>query len=741
LIAAGHDGIYFPKGGIDHKNSAPVWIALHPERQIKSAVGNRGTFDSGDPDITKAGGGSVDDYNTMLGNPDTDGPAGYAAGGGAVGGEGAMKMLTKSQSDKAIRRAIYTAKRVARGGGGGNWTTVIGGPRKPGPDIQETGNPTRILFNAEGPGGVKGIAVPRHMWEGGKGKTMTIGGKKVPTWIPGLNDVNKARAAVYGEESRPPLNVGQIEKVHKEVLSAHFDKPIPQQIADEQSALNRLRAAKHISKNADTLDEGEKTDTVKHEHDAQGRSFVAYSSKGTAGHAVYSSGTGDNEKIHVLNTCPGQTSGCGGGVDENGVVDTRRGMCFAPKSEAQYAGAAVRRASHEQAKHDPAMTSDWILAHTGSLRDAAKKADKKNEAVLFRPNVLDETDRSTRYVLAGLNKQRQPSGLPPIIGNSYGKTSELHDPENGYFITHSNVGPKTKLGASIAENIQKDRQRIHSTVLAATASGRDFTNEDGHLTPPKNSYMVTDVARGSPEDADMQQAFTHAKYWSAGRKPTELSPAERAEGPEGNFGPTGQPVAPEQAHYGHKTVGDLRYDYQKQHILHPRLVKVGVNKDGSDHIIPTDSRFKDNDYLPSERFMTKNGKQAGAILLTTPTTSTSGLERQASFTHHVGPHDIAHAHQHNGEYQIDAPEQQDAARGNEYKPPKTSAQGFAHGGHVESHDHEENDDESMAFPEQGFHIQRHNAHRENSGDIPHIHRRTVRNVTLPDHLKRMLRMG
>ena len=582
------------------------------------------------------------------------------------------------------------------------WRTVIGGS---GPKVSETSNPKRILFHAEGPGGVKGIIVPRHTWEGGNGKFGRLAG---------LAEINQARAQVYGPEPRAPLNVGQIEKAHKAALDEHFSMPIPHQIAAENAALERLRAAKHISGGADTLDEGEKLDTVKHEYDPQGRSYVAYGAKGTAGHALYSSGTGDEEKIHVLNTCSGQTNGCGGGIDKNGIVDTRRGTCFAPKAEGQYAGAAIRRAAHEQAKHDPAMTKDWVLAHTGSLRNAAQRADKTNNVVLFRPNVLDETDRSTRHVLKGLNRQRIAQGLPPIIANSYGKTNELHDPENGYFITHSNIGPKVKHGASIQENIGKDRQRIRSTIMAADAGGRDFRNEEGHLTPPKNSYMVSDVARDSPMDAALQQAITHAKYWSAPREQHELSAAERAEGPEGHFGPNGQPVAPHMSHFGHTTLNGRRYDYQRQHILHPRYVKVGVNDDGSDHMIPTDSRFKDDEFLPKNRFMTKNGKRAGAILFTTPTKSTSGVERQSSFTHHVGKAHIEHALQNNGEYEVDTPHDQERARGKEYEPPVNPAGKYAHGGAVLGDD----EIEGTAFPSQSFCAQRHLAHRADEDPLP-----------------------
>ena len=90
---------------------------------------------------------------------------------------------------------------------------------------------------------------------------------------------------------------------------------------------------------------------------------------------------------------------------------------------------------------------------------------------------------------------------------------------------------------------------------------------------------------------------------------------------------------PEKSHYGHSVVNGNRYDYQKQHILHPRLVQVGNNEDGTPHMIPTDSRFKDEEFLPKKRFKTKNGKLAGAILMTTPTHSTSNHLHHSSFTH------------------------------------------------------------------------------------------------------------
>jgi|GEM_PF-6262288 len=54
LIAKGHDGIKY-KNEVEGGTS---WIAFDP-RQIKSAIGNRGTYDPNDPDISKAGGGYI----------------------------------------------------------------------------------------------------------------------------------------------------------------------------------------------------------------------------------------------------------------------------------------------------------------------------------------------------------------------------------------------------------------------------------------------------------------------------------------------------------------------------------------------------------------------------------------------------------------------------------------------------------------------------------------------------------
>ena len=589
-------------------------------------------------------------------------------------------------------------------------------------DEEDTPAPSkRITIKAEGPGGVTGIVVPHHMLHGRSWVSKKTGKKVV---VPGMADINKARAQVYGSENRDPLSIGQIGKIHKDTLTEHFAKSPKEQLAAEKEATQRLRDAKHLGAKNNTLDESEKLDTVRHETDEEGRTHVGFASKGVAGHALYTSGHGDNMKYHVINTCPGQTEGCGGGKDAKGVIDTSRGTCFAPNAESQYVHAAVRRATHEQAKHDPKMTRDWILAHTGSMREAAKKADKSNQRLLFRPNVVDETDVSSRHAIRHLNEQRREEGRPDIIANSYGKTNELHDPENGYYVTHSNVGPKVKKGQEIAENVGRDKARVRNTVMAADNRG-DFKNEQGNKTPPKGSYMVTDVKRGSPMAKKMEEHITHAKYWTTGRPENELSAEEKAEGPEGHFNGSGRKTSEDKAHYGHTTVEGKRFDYQRQHILHPRLVNVPIRKknkktgemETKDHMIPTDSRFKDTEFLPKDRFKTKNGKDAGHILMTTPTESTSNIGHETSFTHNVNAKHIEHAMQNNGEYEIDKPEDQIKAAGKEYRAPQ-AIKFYAEGGQVGRHPAMGHDD-FHAFPEQNGMAQRHLTMRH--GDDEHKH--------------------
>jgi hypothetical protein len=216
----------------------------------------------------------------------------------------------------------------------------------------------------------------------------------------------------------------------------------------------------------------------------------------------------------------------------------------------------------------------------------------------------------------------------------------------------------------------------------------------------------------------MESTITHAKYWSTGREEHELTAAEKEEGPEGHFGGNGKLTSEDKAHYGHTTLGDKRYDYQRQHILHPRLVQVGKNKDGTPHMIPTDSRFKDEEFLPKNRYKTKNGKNAGAIVMTTPTESTSNIGHDTSFTHHVNDSHVEHAKNNNGEYEIDKPEDQRKAEGKEYSEPRPIVLRRAEGGSVGGSD-DRGDDEFHAFPEQNHAAQRHLAIRGEDRELPY----------------------
>lgn len=527
-------------------------------------------------------------------------------------------------------------------------------------------NPKRLVFKGSEAKqtGVRGLVVPRHMWEG----TNTTGTNKDPI---GMERRNQMRAEVYGADHRAPLNIGQMGKVHKKVLDEHFAKPLKDQLAAEKAAIKRLHAAGHGTKNGHTTDESEKTDTILNEVGKDGRGFLAIASKGVAGHAVYTSGVGADQRHHIINTCPGQTEGCGGGKDANGIADTTKGTCFAPNAEHRYPAAAVRRAYLDQARHDPAMTGDYILAHTNSIRMNAKKADKQNRTLVVRPNTLNENDVSSRHVIKGLNAQRQAEGKANIISYQYSKTGELHDPENGFHVTHSNIGPKVKAGATISENVSRDRTRIRNTITAQSASGEHFKNDQGNQTPPMNSYMVHNIRRGSDMDKRFQEATTHVKYWSAGREQHELSADERAQGNEGHFDGEGKPTTPDQAHYGFTTLNSRRYDYQKQHVLHPRMTPVKDPKSGETHLIPSDSRFMDDDHMPppERRFKSKNGKLAGGIMATSTTTSTSiDNMTNSSFTHHVSEDMIKEIHNKGGEWEIDKPEHQEAALGTEWSP-------------------------------------------------------------------------
>ena len=83
IRASGHDGISYINDVEDRGKRS--FVALHPE-QIKSAIGNRGTFDPSSPDITKAEGGEIEGSS---GTPTA--AEGFPVSGGVRGGAGLLQ--------------------------------------------------------------------------------------------------------------------------------------------------------------------------------------------------------------------------------------------------------------------------------------------------------------------------------------------------------------------------------------------------------------------------------------------------------------------------------------------------------------------------------------------------------------------------------------------------------------------------------------------------------------------------
>lgn len=91
IRASGHDGISYINDVEDKGKRS--FVALHPE-QIKSAIGNRGTFDPSSPDITKAEGGEIEG---SAGTPTA--AQGFPVAGGVRGGAG----LLQTQDEAPLR--------------------------------------------------------------------------------------------------------------------------------------------------------------------------------------------------------------------------------------------------------------------------------------------------------------------------------------------------------------------------------------------------------------------------------------------------------------------------------------------------------------------------------------------------------------------------------------------------------------------------------------------------------------
>lgn len=482
---------------------------------------------------------------------------------------------------------------------------------------------------------------------------------------------HEMRNGVYGKHTGnlAPISFKKSAKITSGHLDDHFtirpgethQTAKARQISDEHAAVERLRRAGLISKEGTYLSDSIKTETVKHvRHPVTGEQYEDGAFKGIAGHHVY---TDDEGKHHIISTCAGQTRGCGGQVDEHGNLDKLTGTCFAPKAEVQYKYAYGKRAmfTDAQASPHPQIQKDFALALAHSVRQAHTQAAKAGRALLLRPNTTDESDygRVSRLIkhLNRQNKAIDPSSKR-IQSYQYSKTGELHDPENGIHVTYSNTGPKVKNGKLLEDNVARDEHRIRETITATKGRGsEDFKNDSGNLTPPKNSYGIISLKKGSSESKRFAAAAHTAVYWSSGKPHSELNDEEKAKPSEEHYDANGNPTTFEKSHYGHITKGGMRFEYQKQNILHQENNKVDV---GGDHPIESDARFLDDHKIDSsKRYSTKNGKKAGILTLTTPTKSTpNDVIKNNDMTHHVDNHTISDVEKSGGLWHIDHPDEQ-----------------------------------------------------------------------------------
>jgi hypothetical protein len=504
--------------------------------------------------------------------------------------------------------------------------------------------------------GVSGLEVPKHMLEGKNG----------------LMEFHKKAQAEFpnSDGSTPrhePMGDKELQRSHKALAEEHAKLPEHEQIKKEKEARGRLGKLGVTS----VLSQSDKTDTMLGmKHPKTGKPIVsAPSVKNVAGHAVYP--VGDHEH-HIINTCRGQTEGCGGKVDASGKISTRTGTCFAPNAEAQYKDAAAKRAKLTYSSHHPHLHKDVFHATVGELRDEAAKGDKaktdkegeKGGHVVVRPDTTAENDNDkTAHAVALLNKQRSEKSKtdgksrPEILINRYSKTGQEGS-------TYSNTGPKVKNGGTIGENVRRDSKRHNQTVKASDSSGKDFVKASGEKEEPRHQYMVNDLKRNGDEEKKVDAHLHTVRHWSAPVANEHLTGHEKTKS-EAHYDANGKETTEDKAHTGFASRNGRTYRYSNHHVIPKRYPTDGH---------PADDRLFDSHHM-SEKYKSKegglyssNGKRHGGVIMTSPTDSTSNHKRQhAEFTHPVSKH--VDSIVKTGRYDVDHPDEQEAARGKEYKEP------------------------------------------------------------------------
>lgn len=543
--------------------------------------------------------------------------------------------------------------------------------------------------------GVKGIEVPEHMLHGEGG--LLEFHKKTQKEFPNSDGT---------EPKHLPMSDGELQKSHKKLAEEHAALPKHEQIKKENEARDRLKRLGVTS----ILSKSEKTDTMLGmRHPKTGKPIVsAPSVKNVAGHAVYPVG---KDEHHIINTCRGQTEGCGGKIDSKGKLSTMTGTCFAPHAEAQYKEAARKRARLTYASHHPHLHKDVFHATIGELREEAEKKDKakigengkeahkavpakperqgkstsgkypatpaipENKAtgekgghVVVRPDNTAENDNDrTAHAVHLLNKQREEESKKDgktrheILINRYSKTGQEGS-------CYSNTGPKVKNKGTIGENVRRDGQRHRNTVTMKDANGEHIKKANGEKEDPRHQYMVNNLSRGSKEEKEVDDHLHTVRHWSAPIKDEHHTDDEKTKD-EAHYDGKGKETTEDKAHSGFKKLNGRVYRYTNHHVIPKRY-----DENGS----PADDRLFDSHHMEAKYgkreggMFSSKGKRHGGIIMTSPTSSTNNEKRlHATFTHPVS--EQAEKIKKTGVYDVDHPEKQEEARGHEYKTPTSAA--------------------------------------------------------------------
>ena len=214
LIASGYDGIYF-KQGLDHADQSPTWVAFHPN-QIKSAIGNRGTFDPNEPDITKAGGGDVE--------PDEAPPVYYSA----------------------LKQGVANAKQMQAPPQ--DWKAITAPGKLPGVRQEEIDYSGLHDFLDKQQGQVSKDALLNHLEQNPAVKLNEV-------WKSGTTGPNKTKFGTYslpGGKNYKELVMTLPKRPEDE---RNFESPVSHSYSDDASNINRLA---HIRMNDRVGPKGEK---------------------------------------------------------------------------------------------------------------------------------------------------------------------------------------------------------------------------------------------------------------------------------------------------------------------------------------------------------------------------------------------------------------------------------------------------------------------------------------------------